>query len=191
MSYVNFEIVPHYAPSNDQQVLNLNTTIVENRRSPDFSSDFPTLEKMEWAFSKGDIAFFKTVMDQKPSILLRIHAVCMLADMKTEAAIPLLAEALREDDSPLVRHEAAFAMGQLTFKSGVPSLIEAMMNDPSVLVRHESAVALGSIGDERARESLIARLDDEDEDVRVSAQVALADLDFLKKLKSRTQKILD
>ena len=88
-----------------------------------------------------------------------------------------------------MRHEAAFALGQLEFKSAVPSLLQAMANDVSVLVRHESAVALGSIGDERAREGLIARLSDSDEDVRLSAEVALADLDFLQKLKSRTEAI--
>jgi HEAT repeat protein len=158
-------------------------------RIPDHSKDFETLERMEWAFSKGDISYFKTVLDSRPSIVLRIHAVCMLADMKNEAAIPSLSSALLNDPSPLVRHEAAFAMGQLEFKSGVPSLIEAMERDSSVLVRHESAVALGSIGDERARDGLIARLDDSDEDVRLSAECALADLDFLKRLRSRTEPI--
>lgn len=156
---------------------------------PDHSADFDTLEKMEWAFSKGDTSYFQRVLDSKPSIVLRVHAVCMLADMNSEAAIPLLANALRKDSSPLVRHEAAFAMGQLEFKSAVPALLEAMTNDESVLVRHESAVALGSIGDERARESLISRLGDPDEDVRLSAECALADLDFLKRLKSRTEPV--
>jgi len=156
---------------------------------PDHSGDFETLEKMEWAFSKGDTAYFTKVLDSKPSIVLRIHAVCMLADMKNEAAIPLLATALLNDPSPLVRHEAAFAMGQLEFKSGVPALIEAMANDESVLVRHESAVALGSIGDERARDGLITRLGDSDEDVRLSAECALADLDFLRRLRTRTEAI--
>ncbi|MBO0888915.1 HEAT repeat domain-containing protein [Candidatus Bathyarchaeota archaeon] len=145
---------------------------------------------MEWAFSKGDLSYFKEILDSKPSIVLRIHAVCMLADMKNESAIPLLASALLNDPSPLVRHEAAFAMGQLEFKSAVPSLIEAMATDDSVLVRHESAVALGSIGDERARQGLIARLDDPDEDVRLSAECALADLDFLKRLRLRTEPIV-
>jgi len=88
-----------------------------------------------------------------------------------------------------VRHEAAFALGQLEFKSAVPALLQAMSHDVSVLVRHESAVALGSIGDERARDGLISRLADSDEDVRLSAEVALADLEFLKKLKSRTEAI--
>jgi len=154
---------------------------------PDYSRDFDTLEKMEWAFSKGDVAYISNVLDSRPSIVLRIHGVCMLADMKREDAIPALAKALREDPSPLVRHEAAFAMGQLEFKSGVSSLIEAMAKDESVLVRHESAVALGSIGDERARPGLISALEDGDEDVRLSAEVALADLDFLKRLRSRTE----
>ena len=162
------------------------TTMV---KIPDHSGDFETLERMEWAFSKGEVAYFKKVLDDRPSIVLRIHAVCMLADMKNEAAVPLLARALQEDPSPLVRHEAAFALGQLEFKSAVPALLQAMSHDVSVLVRHESAVALGSIGDERARDGLISRLADSDEDVRLSAEVALADLEFLKKLKSRTEAI--
>jgi len=62
-----------------------------------------------------------------------------------------------------------------------------MVKDESVLVRHESAVALGSIGDERARPGLISALEDIDEDVRLSAEVALADLEFLKRLRSRTE----
>jgi HEAT repeat protein len=154
---------------------------------PDYSRDFETLEKMEWAFSKGDIGTFQKVLDSRPSILLRIHSVCMLADMKNESAVPLLCRALREDASPLVRHEGAFALGQLGFKSAVSALLEAMGRDSSVLVRHESAVALGSIGDERAREGLVKALNDPDEDVRLSAEVALADLDFLHRLRSRTE----
>ena len=161
---------------------------VTTRLLPDYSKDFEILEKMEWAFSKGDVDFFKTVLDSRPSLLLRIHAVCMLADMKNEMAVPALCKTLKEDPSPLVRHEAAFSLGQLEFKSAVPALLDAMANDESVLVRHESAVALGSIGDEIARPGLIDRLQDPDEDVRLSAEVALADLDFLDRLRSRTSR---
>src|SRR5213593_1922839 len=135
-------------------------------RMTDYSPDFDTLEKMEWAFSKGDVAYINKVLEGRPSLVLRIHGVCMLADMKREDAIPALARALREDPSPLVRHEAAFAMGQLEFKS---------------------AVALGSIGDERARPGLMTALEDVDEDVRLSAEVALADLEFIKRLRTRTE----
>src|SRR5206468_9737981 len=87
------------------------------RVGPDYSKDFETLEKMEWAFSRGDVSFFKTVLDRRPSLLLRIHAVCILADMKDERAVPALCETLKEDPSPLVRHEAAFSLGQLEFNS--------------------------------------------------------------------------
>src|SRR5437016_2747478 len=154
-------------------------------RMIDYSPDFDTLEKMEWAFSKGDVPYISRVLDGRPSLVLRIHGVCMLADMKREDAIPALARALREDPSPLVRHEAAFAMGQLEFKSGVPSLLEALAKDESVLVRHESAVALGSIGDERARPGLMTALEDVAEEVLLSAEVALADLDFRKRPRAR------
>jgi len=156
------------------------------RVAPDYSKDFEVLEKMEWAFSKGDVDFFRIVLDGRPSLLIRIPAVCMLADMKDERAVPALSESLKQDPSPLVRHEAAFALGQLEFESAVPFLLEAMANDESVLVRHESAVALGSIGEETARSGLIDRLRDPDEDVRLSAAVALADLDFLRRLRART-----
>lgn len=157
------------------------------RKLPDHTDDFQRLEKMEWAFSKGDISVFQRVLESASTIVLRIHAVCMLADMKNEEAVPFLCRPLREDSSPLVRHEAAFSLGQLGFNSAVPALLEAMKNDESVLVRHESAVALGSIGDERSRNGLVDALDDPDEDVRLSAECALADLDFLKRLRSRTE----
>ena len=154
----------------------------------DYSKDFEMLEKMEWAFSKKDVDHFRTVLESRPSLFLRVHAVCMLADLKDEDAVVPLAKVLREDPSPLIRHEAAFVLGQLGFKSAVPALIEAMGKDGSVLVRHESAVALGSIGDERARSGLERAAKDLDEDVRYSAEIALADLAFLKHLRTRTQK---
>ncbi len=176
------------AANNGEFVLKAIAQNETRRAPPDYSKDFETLEKMEWAFSKGDVNFFKIVLDRRPSLLLRIHAVCMLADMKDERAVPVLCETLKEDLSPLVRHEAAFSLGQLEFKSAVSALMDAMANDESVLVRHESAVALGSIGDETARPGLIERLQDADEDVRLSAEVALADLDFLERLRSRTSR---
>ncbi len=58
-------------------------------RPKDYSRDFHTLEKMEWAFSKGDVAYISKVLDSRPSLVLSIHGVCMLADMKREDAIPI------------------------------------------------------------------------------------------------------
>src|SRR5438094_9699600 len=87
------------------------------KAGPNYSKDFETLEKMEWAFSKGDIDFFRIVLDGRPSLLLRIHAVCMLADMKDERAVPALCETMKQDPSPRVRHDAAIALGQQEVKA--------------------------------------------------------------------------
>jgi deoxyhypusine monooxygenase len=55
-------------------------------------------------------------------------------------------------------------------------------------VRHEAAVALGVIGSEEARNTLDAALkDDESEEVRESAMVALANLDYIKSTSSNSR----
>jgi deoxyhypusine monooxygenase len=144
----------------------------------DFHVDFPLLEQMEQEFQHKNEQFFVDVLSKPQSLLIRIHAVCILAEIGTEQCIAALAKVLRDDPSPLARHEAAFTIGQLGLKPAVPVLLD----DPSPIVRHESAVALGSIGDQTAREPLKTALDDSDEDVRVSALLALADLDFLQSL---------
>lgn len=148
----------------------------------DFHADFPLLEQMEHEFQRKNEQFFIDVLSKPQSLLIRIHAICILAEIGSEQCIPALAKVLRDDSSPLSRHEAAFTMGQLGLKPAVPALLEALRDDPSPIVRHESAVALGSIGDQTTREPLKTALDDSDEDVRVSALLALADLDFLQSL---------
>ena len=84
-----------------------------------------------------------------------------------------------EDGDDLVRHEAAFSLGQLGFTSGIKTLSYAVENDPSIFVRHEAAVALGVIGSEAARPVLVTALSDPSEEVKKSANVALANLDYI------------
>ncbi len=145
------------------------------------------MERIEEEFRKKNEGFVVDVLSKPQSLLIRIHAVCMLAEIGGEQCISALARVLREDDSPLGRHEAAFTMGQLGLKSAVPALLTAVQEDPSPIVRHESAVALGSIGDQFARDVLKDALDDPDEDVRMSAQIALADLDYSRSLAQKNQ----
>jgi deoxyhypusine monooxygenase len=94
---------------------------------------------------------------------------------------------LKSDINPLVRHEAAFSLGQLGFTAGIQALADAVRSDPSLFVRHEAAIALGVIGSESARKTLNEALDDESEEVRESALVALANLDYIRK-KDRNNK---
>ena len=137
------------------------------------------MRTMEEQFRKGDERFFIKVMEEEPSLVLRVHAVTILADLGSEAAIATLSNVLLHDPDPLVRHEAAFTMGQIGLASAVRPLEEAVSKDKDPIVRHESAAALGSIGSQSAKATLKKALKDSDELVRNSAAASLFNLEFL------------
>ncbi len=145
--------------------------------------DYDVLRKLEEAFERKDLQFFKTFLEQSRDypLLLRVHSVCMLEHIGNEEMVLPLCKVLKEDESPLTRHEAAFTMGQLGYRSAVPALVDAMLHDKSPIVRHESAVALSSIGDDEVVPQLKRAIEDEDEDVRNSALIAFEYLTFLQK----------
>ena len=58
-----------------------------------------------------------------------------------------------------------------------------VIDDPSFFVRHEAAVALGVIGSEQSRKTLERALNDESEEVRESAMIAIANLDYIAHVK--------
>ena len=143
-------------------------------------------EEMEKKFEGKDEQYFKKMLTHKDSVV-RTRAVCILADIAGEGAITPIGKVLKDDDNALVRHEAAFSLGQLGFTSGIKALADAVKSDPSFFVRHEAAVALGVIGSEDARKTLDAALKDENEEVRESAVVALANLDYIKSTNSSSR----
>lgn len=146
-------------------------------------NDYETLAKLEDAFERRDLAYFKSFLQNSKGLplLLRVHSVCMLEDIGNEEMVGSLCKVLKEDPSPLTRHEAAFTLGQLGYSSAVPALIEAMQHDESPIVRHESAVALSSIGDDAAVPQLKKAIEDKDEDVRNSALIASEYLSYLRR----------
>ncbi len=148
--------------------------------------DYDALGKLEEAFERKDLQFFKSFLERSKDypLLLRVHSVCMLEHIGDESMIGPLCKVLREDESPLTRHEAAFTMGQLGYRSAVPALVDAMFHDKSPIVRHESAVALSSIGDDEVVPELKKAIEDEDEDVRNSALIAFEYLTYLQKKRS-------
>ena len=137
------------------------------------------MSRMEEEFKKGNEDFFVKVIQDEPSLVLRVHAVTILADLGGEAAIPALTDVLLHDPDPLVRHEAAFTMGQIGLTSGVRGLEEATLTDKDPIVRHESAAALGSIGSQSAKLALQKALKDPDTLVSNSAAASLFNLEFL------------
>ena len=136
-------------------------------------------EEMEKQFESKNEHYFKNLLTHSDGIV-RTRAVCILADMAAENAVKPIGDVLEHDKNALVRHEAAFSLGQLGFTSGIKALADAVEKDPSFFVRHEAAVALGVIGSEDARKTLERALTDASEEVRESAEVALANLDYIK-----------
>jgi HEAT repeat protein len=136
------------------------------------------IREMETEFNNNNIQFFRT-LSFHPDPVIRTRSICILADIGGEQAVETISKALMEDGDDLVRHEAAFSLGQLGFTGGIKTLSYAVENDPSIFVRHEAAVALGVIGSEAARPVLITALSDPSEEVKKSANVALANLDYI------------
>ncbi len=143
-------------------------------------------EEMERQFDEKNVAYFKKLLMHGDSVV-RTRAVCIMADIAGEGAVEPIGQVLKNDGNDLVRHEAAFSLGQLGFSSGIKALADAVKSDPSLFVRHEAAVALGVIGSEEARNTLDDALKDESEEVRDSAVVALANLDYIKAVNRRNR----
>ncbi|HXS59994.1 MAG TPA: HEAT repeat domain-containing protein [Candidatus Sulfopaludibacter sp.] len=136
------------------------------------------LVDMEKHFDIQDNSFFEKLL-KHDDYIIRTRAVCILADISGEKAVELIGDVLLNDIDHLVRHEAAFSLGQLGYTSGINFLTKAVLADPSFFVRHEAAIALGVIGSELSRNVLKQALDDEHQEVRESAFVALANLDYI------------
>ena len=138
------------------------------------------MKGMEDAFLRKDESYFVRVLQTEPSLVLRVHAVCILAEVGGERSVPALSDVLLHDPDPLVRHEAAFSLGQIGNPEGNAALAEAVINDRDPIVRHESAAALGSVGSAESEDVLTRALSDTDEMVRNSAKASLFNIRFLK-----------
>ena len=144
------------------------------------------LEEMENQFNNNNLEYFDKLAFHHDHVI-RTRAICIMAEIGGDKAVETISKVLEKDSDELVRHEAAFSLGQLGFASGIKSLTYALKNDSSIFVRHEAAVALGVIGSEDARITLIEALNDSSEEVKKSAIVALANLDYIFKSKKRNQ----
>lgn len=138
--------------------------------------------EMEKHFDVQDGEFFEKLLKHEDYVI-RTRAVCILAEISGENAIEPIGQVLLNDSDQLVRHEAAFSLGQLGYTRGIEPLSKALLNDSSFFVRHEAAVALGVIGSELSRNILEVALKDESQEVKESALIALANLDYISHVK--------
>ena len=138
------------------------------------------MREMEVAWERKEESYFVHVLETEPSLVLRVHAVCILAEVGGEKSVPALSDVLLHDTDPLVRHEAAFSLGQMGIAEGNKALREAVIRDKDPIVRHEAAAALGSVGSPSSESVLTQALSDTDEMVRNSARASLFNIEFLK-----------
>jgi HEAT repeat protein len=139
------------------------------------------MKGMEEAFQGKNETYFIRVLRKEPSLVLRVHAVCILAELGTRRSVPVLSDVLLKDPDPLVRHEAAFSLGQIGSSKGNEALEEAVRYDSDAIVRHEAAAALGSIGSAKAEETLRFAAKDKADIVKNSALTSLFNLEFLRR----------
>jgi deoxyhypusine monooxygenase len=144
------------------------------------------LAEMEKYYEDKNSKYLENLLNH-PNHIIRTRAVCILADIAAEDSIESLSHVLEHDSDALVRHEAAFSLGQLGFESCIKPLSQAVESDPSFFVRHEAAIALGVIGSEKAKATLIDALGDSSEEVRESALVALANLEYISTIKRKNK----
>jgi deoxyhypusine monooxygenase len=137
---------------------------------------------MEKHFDSRDVDYFEQLLDNEDNVI-RTRAVCILAEIGGRRVVRAISDTLKYDKDSLVRHEAAFALGQLGFIDALNALSHSMYSDPSLFVRHEAAIAVGVIGSECGRGSLQKALADESVEVRESAKIALANLDYISSFK--------
>ncbi len=142
------------------------------------------MKGMEEAWARKDESYLIEVLKNEPSLVLRVHAVCILAEVGKEKSVPALSDVLLHDPDPLVRHEAAFSLGQIGLSEGNRALAKAVVEDKDPIVRHESAAALGSVGSPESEAVLIKAESDPDEMVRNSAKASLFNIRFLKQYSS-------
>merc|ERR1712151_60871 len=81
---------------------------------------------------------------------------------------------LSDKSSAVLRHEIAFVLGQMEDDAAAEALVSSLAcTEEHGMVRHEAAIALGSVGTPAAEAALRKYVDDPDQLVAESCEVAL------------------
>jgi HEAT repeat protein len=97
------------------------------------------------------------------------------ATLEDESVLEVVIELLGDDDA-LVVDAAAFALGEHAYVGGVERLCVIAKDHQDARCRESAIASLGAIGDDRAREVILAALDDK-APIRRRAIVALANFE--------------
>ena len=125
-----------------------------------------------WGRGRAESTLLSFLLED--DVRCRWSAIGALGDIKSEAAVPALIEALKDPEKN-VRASAASALAKVNSEAAVPALIEAM-KVPGWLVGLTAADALEKVRSEAAVRVLIEALKDPEEFVRWTVANALGKL---------------
>ncbi len=103
--------------------------------------------------------------------------VISLIGLSKDSTAFYLIEPFLVSDNPF-KYQAIKASGELRNSKALPCLIQSL-KDPSVSIRRESCIALQKISDIQALQNLVNCLDDEYQEVRYSAEIAIKNINPL------------
>lgn len=104
---------------------------------------------------------------------IRRGAAQVLGETKTLQATKLLQRIVIDDEDWSTRAAAAIALGEIGDVRSIRTLGTSLREDADYQVREAAANGLGKIGGDKARRFLKRALDDENQYVRVAAEIAL------------------
>jgi epoxyqueuosine reductase len=95
--------------------------------------------------------YARTAMGWRGAAILRRNAAVALGNALDRAAVPALAQALREDPHPMVRGHAAWALGRIGGREAFGHLRDRLAQEQDVQVQEEIVLALSAAEPQRAR----------------------------------------
>lgn len=128
------------------------------------------------------------IQDEKYGIRKRMEVLFRLRTIETLEAIYVLEDTLRkEKSSDLLRHEICYCLGQMTSTEENKKEIQNFLEDevftepdryPSIVL-HEAAEALGNISSENNKKLLERFVDYDDEIIRETCEISVANLEWM------------
>jgi deoxyhypusine monooxygenase len=126
------------------------------------ASDVSTVKELRSVLCDEDARMFK-----------RMRALFALRNIGGEDAVDSLADAFTSK-SALLKHEVAYVLGQMQDDHAVPYLMERLEDrQEDLMVRHEAAEALGAIGNTIAMSTLKKFVNDDEDVIAESCEVAI------------------
>ena len=143
-----------------------------SNNKPDVS-EFGSVDPAPPSERSGVLDLRTTLCDEDERMFQRMRALFALRNIGGKESVESLAMAF-DSSSALLKYEIAYVLGQMQDDYAVPYLIERLEDKgEDLMVRHEAAEALGAIGNMVAMSTLEKYVDDDEDVIAESCEVAM------------------